>query len=280
MSISNFKNKQVLITGGAAGIGYETALAFARCGAHVMLVDLNPSGLEKAAAEIAKLGVECRTWVVNVSDEAAMTGLANEVTSAIGVPDVLVNNAGIGFLGPFVETPMSAWRRVMDVNLMGVVHGCALFVPRMLEAGGPRCVVNVASAAALGPVGGLSAYTASKHAVVGFSETLAIELAGTQVGLTVVCPGLINTAIVRIGADNSTPSVKQAQADRIVRYYEEHGCHPKVVAGQIVAAVQAGKGLITPGPTATMAHYARKLLPRNLLLKLSADAARKVGYLS
>jgi short-subunit dehydrogenase len=278
VSVANLRNKQVLITGGAAGIGYETALAFSRCGANILLTDLDASALESSAAEIRKLGVECRTWVVNASDEAAMQELADEVTAAVGALDVLVNNAGIGFAGPFVKTPMSAWRRVMEVNLMGVVYGCAFFLPKMLEAGGKRHIVNVASAAGLGPIGGLSAYVASKHAVVGLSDTMAQELAGTSVGVTMVCPGIINTAIVRMGP-MYTAGVSQEQVDQIVRHYKEHGCHPKVVADQILDAVQTGKGFVTPGPTASMTHYARKLLPRNTFLKLCANAARKIGYL-
>src|SRR5206468_1329475 len=103
-----------------------------------------------------------------------------------------------------------------------------------------------------GPIGGLSAYVASKHAVVGLSDTMAVELAGTSVGVTVVCPGIINTAIGRMGPANTTPDVTQEQVDHIGRHYKEHGCHPKLVADQILDAVQTGKGLVTPGPTAAM----------------------------
>lgn len=280
MGIPDLQQKQVLITGAAAGIGYETALAFARGGANLVLTDINADALERAAADVRRLDVDCRTWTVDVGDEGAMQRLAEEVTAAVGTIDVLVNNAGIAFVGRFVNTPMKAWRSVLDINLMGVVHGCASFLPGMLEAGGARHIVNVASAAGLGPVGGLSPYVASKFAVVGLSETLAIELAGTPVGLTVVCPGVINTAIVQIGAGKSSSDVSLDQAERIQRHYQDHGCHPQEVAEQIVAAVRGGKGMITPGPTATQLYYARKLLPRRIFLKTCGEAARKIGYLA
>lgn len=279
MAVSSLKGKHVLVTGGAAGIGLETALAFARHGASILVTDLNAAALENVSAAVRRLDVECRTFVVDVGDEAAMQRLADEVTRAVGALDVLVNNAGIGFLGPFVSTPMSAWRGVMDINLMGVVYGCAFFLPKMLEAGGNRHVVNVASAAGIGPVGGLSAYVASKHAVVGLSDTMVVELAHSNIGVTLVCPGIINTAIVQMGPGKSTEGVTPEQVDGIVRHYKARGCHPRVVADEIVDAVRTGKSLITPGPTASTSHYARKLLPRELFLKLSADGARKIGYL-
>lgn len=279
MAVPTLRDKQVLITGAAAGIGYETALAFAREGANLLLTDIGQAGLEAAATAVRQLGVECRTWVADVADAQVMRQLAADVEAAVGAPDVLVNNAGIGFFGSFLDTPTEAWRRVLDVNLMGVVHGCSAFLPGMLEAGGPRQVVNVASAAGLGPIGGLSAYVASKFAVVGLTDTLAIELAGTPVGVTVVCPGVINTAIVNMAPGKAGAQVTREQTERIERHYQAHGCHPNVVAEAIVDAVRTGKGLVTTGPTATTTYFARKLLPRTLFLKACADAARRIGYL-
>lgn len=279
MAIPDLRNKQALITGGAAGIGLETALAFARAGAHIVLTDINTGGLAAAAESVRQLGVDCRVYTVDVADAAAMRRLADDVDAAVGAVDVLVNNAGIGYCGPFIETPVEAWRRVLDINLMGVVHGCTAFLPQMLAAGGPRRVVNVASGAGLGPIGGLSAYVASKHAVVGLSDTLALELATTPVGITVVCPGIINTAIVQFNERNAGPSVTRAQGERINAYYRDHGCSPSVVGDVIVDAVRTGRGLVTPGPGAAMARFGRRLLPRDAFLRLSASASRKIGYL-
>lgn len=279
MAVSELRNKQVLITGGAAGIGLETALAFARVGANLVLSDVNARGLAAAAESVRKLGVDCRVFTVNVADEAAMCQFADEVHAAVGAIDVLVNNAGVGYCGSFAETPIEAWRRVIDINLMGVVYGCAAFLPRMLAAGGARHIVNVASGAGLGPIGGLSAYVASKHAVVGLSDTLALELATTPVGITVACPGIIKTAIVQFNEKNSGPSLTRDQGEQINAHYREHGCEARVVGEAIVGAVRTGKGIVTPGPGATVASIGRRLLPRSIFLRLSASESRKIGYL-
>jgi NAD(P)-dependent dehydrogenase (short-subunit alcohol dehydrogenase family) len=277
MALRNLKNKQVLITGGSAGIGYESALAFARRGSNIILVDVDAKGLETAADAIRELGVECRTWTVDVSDEQAMTTLAKEVHAAVGALDVLVNNAGIGYMGPFLDTPHETWRRILGVNLMGVVYGCSFFLPEMIKAGGPRHVVNVASTAGLGPATNLSAYAASKHAVVGLTDTLATELSSTEVGVTVVCPGIINTAIVNPSGTNVSATIGQQQRDRLLEFYRTKGAHPRAVGEAIAGAVQTGKGIVLVGPFARLTYNVRRI-SRALLLKLARSGSRRIGY--
>src|SRR5579864_8272500 len=138
MAVPTLKGKQVLVTGTSSGIGYETALAFARRGADLILVDINAPALEMAAQAAREHGVKCLTWKTDVSDSQAMGDLADAVHEAVGALDVLVNNAGIAFLGAFLETPEQAWRRILDINVMGVVRGCNAFLPQMLKADGPR----------------------------------------------------------------------------------------------------------------------------------------------
>jgi NAD(P)-dependent dehydrogenase (short-subunit alcohol dehydrogenase family) len=122
-----------------------------------------------------------------------MQRLADSLESQAGVPDVLVNNAGIGYLGPFLRSPLDHWRRILDVNVLGVVHGCRYFLPKMIAAGGKRRVVIIASGAAHMPPPNAAAYGASKAAVFSFGESLKMELIGTEIGVTTVCPGITNT---------------------------------------------------------------------------------------
>lgn len=279
MAISTLADKTVLITGGAAGIGLEAGLAFAKRSARLILTDLNREHLETAKNTVLSSGAaSCAIHSIDVTDETAMGTLAEEIHRSVPALDVLVNNAGIGFLGPFVDTPMEAWRRVMEVNLLGVVRGCALFIPAMVKAGGARHVVNIASGAGLGPIAGLSAYTASKHAVVGFTDTLAIELSDTQVDVSVVCPGIINTAIVNMTGHNAAPSVRREQVQKIGQFYQDKGCHPREVAEAIVRAVEIGRGKVTVGPMATSGFLLHRLLPHSWYQKLAKMSSKQIGY--
>jgi short-subunit dehydrogenase len=275
MAVSLLKSKQVLVTGASSGIGYETALAFARRGANLILVDINAAALDTAAQAVREQGVKCLTWTADVSDAQAMSGLADAVHDAVGALDVLVNNAGIAFLGSFLETPPQTWRRILDVNVMGIVHGNNVFLPHMLKAGGPRHVVNVASAAGLAPMCQMSAYVASKHAVVGLSETLEMELSGSEVGVSVICPGIINTPIARPDAANVGRSITQSQMDRLAHFYRTKGAHPRLVGESIVDAVQSGKGVVLVGPAARLIYNLRRM-SRSLLMKAMIAESKKI----
>ncbi|HEY1091768.1 MAG TPA: SDR family NAD(P)-dependent oxidoreductase, partial [Burkholderiaceae bacterium] len=197
MAVHDLRNKRVLITGAGSGIGRAAALAFVRQQAHVIASDIEPSALQALRDEIEALGGACSIYTVDVADASAMQRFAAQMAQDGGAPDVLINNAGIGYLGQFLKSDLAHWRRVLDINLMGVVNGCHHFLPLMLAAGGPRQVLNVASTAGLYPAPAMAAYAASKFAVFGFSEVLKMELDGSQIGVTTVCPGVINTPIVR-----------------------------------------------------------------------------------
>ncbi len=275
MAIPQLRNKQVLITGAASGIGRASALAFAREGAHIIASDLRLEPLESLQKEVQALGVNCLIHAVDVSDEAAMQAFAAWVNEQVGAPDVLFNNAGIAYLGKFLDSGLEQWQRVLKVNLMGVVHGCYHFIPLMLAAGGPRQVVNVSSTASYAPSPSMASYAASKFAVAGFCDVLRMELAGTQIGVTDVCPGVINTAITASGA---APSMQGKQLQRLQDYYIKEGCLPDVVANDVVKAVQTGKTLVLTGPYSRLLYHLKRI-SRRLLFKITLGTASKVGYL-
>ncbi len=276
MSSGDFKQKQVLVTGAASGIGYETAMAFAERGASLVITDINGEALEEVRQEIVAKGVGCLARVVDVADEAAMRRFADDVHASVSAIDVLVNNAGIGYVGPFLGSPLESWRRVLDINVMGVVHGCYFFVPKMVAAGGPRRVVNIASLAGIAPPPGLSAYAASKFAVMGLSDVLAMELHDTAVGVTTVCPGVIDTPITAV-PNNVSPAVSSAQIDRLRGHYRTIGIPPKAVADAIVDGVIAGKGLVLVGPYARPMYHLKRI-SRSFVRRLTLADARKNGY--
>jgi NAD(P)-dependent dehydrogenase (short-subunit alcohol dehydrogenase family) len=277
MAIRQLMGKWVVVTGAASGIGRATALAFARQGAHLVLSDINAAALDDVAKAIAALGVQCLTYTVNVADELAMREFADAVCARIGAVDVLVNNAGIGYLGPFLESPMDSWRRVLDINVLGVAHGCHAFGRRMVKAGGPRRIVNVASLAGIAPVPNMSAYAASKHAVMGLCDVLAMELANTGVGVTAVCPGIINTPITNAPGAISA-AISDAQLGKLRAYYEANGASPDVVARAIVDGVRHGRPLVLVGPYARPMYHLKRV-SRALARSLAISDARKNGFL-
>ncbi len=275
MAIPDLQGKYVLVTGAASGIGRATALAFSAQGAHLFVCDVDADGLESLRAAIAGAGRTCIAQLADVADPAAMQQLADAVHAVTPALDVLVNNAGIAFLGAFGDTPLPVWSRMLQVNLMGVVHGCQCFLPQMRAARGARHVLNVASLAAVAPAPNMSAYAASKAAVMGLCDALALELAGSGVRISAVCPGVVDTAITQGARSASMPD---GQVERLRAYYKKHGGPPEVVAAAIVAAVRRGHDLVLAGPYAKPMYHLKRL-SRALVRKLTLADAPNSGYL-
>jgi NAD(P)-dependent dehydrogenase (short-subunit alcohol dehydrogenase family) len=276
MDRQRFAGKSVFITGAASGIGYETALAFAREGAAIVATDMAMDGLEPLREEIATMGVSCICERLDVTDEQAFVKLLDELASRGSLPDIAVNNAGIGHIDSFANTDTAAWRRTLEVNVLGVAIGCRLFINHWQRSGRPGHLVNVSSAASIAPPPNLSAYAASKYAVEGLCEVLQLELWGSAIRVSCVHPGVIDTPIVTREEELAIPA---EQIERLQRYYRERGAPPSAVARDIVEGVLKCRASIFSGPGSTFAPVMKRLLPRSLYRKLLRASARKVGYL-
>jgi short-subunit dehydrogenase len=275
--MKDVRGKLVLVTGGAAGIGKCIAESFAKRGANIVLTDINAEALAQTQREIEGLNVRCWTFVVDVSNEDAMRQLAEDVAAQAGVPDVLVNNAGIGFLGPFFKSKLDHWTRIFGVNVLGVVHGCYYFLPKMIAAGGARQVVIIASGAAHFPPPNAGAYGASKAAVFSFAESLKMDLTGTSIGVTTVCPGITNTGIVNKPREESSPQVSDSQRARMREYYAKKGAKPDDVAEAIFRGVERGSDLVLVGPASRLMFNLRRIsIP--LARKITYGAAGSAGF--
>jgi NAD(P)-dependent dehydrogenase (short-subunit alcohol dehydrogenase family) len=244
---SSFQDKVVVVTGAASGIGREIALAFARRGAKLALADINDGGLEKIRLELQASGSMVYAQVVDVSIATEVESFCENIYRELGRVDVLCNNAGIGIAGRFEDMTQEDWAWTVGVNLWGVIHGCHYFYPRMIAQGGGGHIVNTASGAGLAPLPLMTAYCSTKYAVVGFSETLRAEAALHGIGVSAICPGVVDTPITRSaklcsGTDRSTPQQLQ---ERIARIYARRNYTPDRVAAAVVKAVEKNRG-VTP----------------------------------
>jgi NAD(P)-dependent dehydrogenase (short-subunit alcohol dehydrogenase family) len=189
-----------VVTGAGSGIGLALATRFAAAGLSVVLADIDAAAAAVAAADLESSGASVLAAEVDVADPDSVQALAEMTMSQFGKVNVLCNNAGVSGGGPSWEIPLDEWRWTVDVNLYGVVYGIHHFVPHIIASGGGH-VVNTASMAGLVAAPGMGPYNATKHAVVGLSETMFHELAGLapEVGVSVLCPGWVNTAIASSG---------------------------------------------------------------------------------
>ncbi|MET8326750.1 SDR family oxidoreductase [Streptomyces sp. NPDC005181] len=258
-----FGGQLVLVTGAAGGIGRATAFAFAEAGARVVAVDRDAEGAARTA-EMARLIGSPAAWgeAVDVGDEQAMEKLAEKVAAEYGIVDVLVNNAGIGLSGSFLDTTSEDWKNVLDVNLWGVIHGCRFFGKQMAERGQGGHIVNTASAAAYQPSRALSAYSTSKAAVLMLSECLRAELAERSIGVSAICPGIVNTNITATthfaGADAAEETRLQKRTSRL---YGLRNYPPEKVADAIIEAVVHNRAVAPVTPEARAARFLSRFSP-------------------
>lgn len=241
------KGNVAVITGAASGIGLAMSKRFAQAGLDVVMADLETNALATAAESVRAFGGEVMTQEVDVSSAEAVEALAAAAFTRFGAVHVLCNNAGVGGGGRQSTLSVAEWMWVLGVNLHGVVHGIASFLPRMVASGEQGHVVNTASMAGHVAVGGMGPYNASKFAVVGMSESLFHELNGSPIGVSVLCPGWVKTNIDT--SDRNRPAGVPERAavggdgalSEFIKAAIASGLDPDGVAQTVFEAVEANK---------------------------------------
>jgi 2-hydroxycyclohexanecarboxyl-CoA dehydrogenase len=249
-----------LVTGAGSGIGRSTALLLARRGASVLAVDIDEVAAERTAAECREAGSAIAgARRVDVADRPAMEGLAAEVHGTHGPLDVLVNNAGVGLTGRFTDTSLDDWAWIRSINLDGVVHGCALFGPPMLERGRGH-VVNVASALGYVATTTEPEYVTTKAGVLALSQCLRADWRREGVGVSTICPGVIDTPIItertRFRGDQASAR-KRRRMERVF----QRGHRPEQVATAIVDAIEHDRAVVPVGWEARAGWLLHRLGP-------------------
>jgi len=251
------RRADAIITGAGSGIGAAFAVELATRGGRVVCSDVDEVSARATSDRITAEGgraTALRCDVAQVADVALLARAAQDWFG--GPPTLVINNAGVGAGGkPIGETELDDWNWVLGINLWGPIHGCHVFAPILREAGQPAGIINVASAAAFGAAPGMAAYNVSKAGVLSLSETLAAELSGTGVNVTVLCPTFVKTNIVEAGriTDKSTQ-----MADRLMRWI---GFSPERVARMCLDTMDRGGLYCMPQPDARIGWGIKRFTP-------------------
>ena len=270
------QNKIAIVTGAGSGIGLAIARLLARSGARVHCVDLNGAAAAAAASELGN----AQAHQVDVTDAQAMCALADAIYASDGRVDLLFNNAGIAYGGMVADTEPAGWRLVFEVNVMGVVNGLHAFLPRMLKQPQRSYIVNTASGAGLIPQPQAAPYAATKHAVVGLSTSLAAELRGSKVGVTILCPGIVNTPILEQSAilEQRLSGREQPSRARVAEFYEKNGTSVDKIARDVLNDVRRNKLFcLTPRMLIGFGWFLYRLSPRLAIWVMRARISKIMG---
>ncbi|CND42513.1 short-chain dehydrogenase of uncharacterised substrate specificity [Mycobacterium tuberculosis] len=265
----DFGGDLVVITGAGSGIGRATAHAFAAAGARVVVADIDEGAAKRTMEEIESAGGEAHIYRVDVADADAMERFADCVRDTFGVPDIVVNNAGVAVAGSLLDMSEDEWTRIRSINLDGMYRGSRLFGRQMVERGEWGHIVNISSMVAFMPSPELPAYGATKAAVLQMTECLRLDLDRYGIGVSAICPGAIDTPITgKTRFVGLPPGVDDEMRVRVGRAVERRGFPPEKVARAILRAVRRDT------PVALVAAEARF---GRALSRVSPTANRAIG---
>lgn len=270
MAVKNLNGKRCLITGAASGIGRATAIAAGAEGASLFLTDINEEGLARVASEIGAQGGEVSyARPGDISDHDVVVALAADIHAAHGSMDVVMNIAGVSTWGTIDRLEHRDWCKMIDINLMGPINVLEGFVAPMIEAGRGGHIVNVSSAAGLFGLPWHAAYSASKFGLRGVSEVLRFDLRRHEIGVSLVCPGAVNTPLVGtveiLGVDRESPPVAG-----FIRFFEKRAVSPEHVAEKILKGIKRNQYMVFTSADVRLGYWLQRkfALPYELAMRL------------
>jgi len=283
-SMKNFNNKKCLITGAASGIGRSTALAMGKLGANLFLTDINSEGLKNTSQLIKKNGgLVSLIKAFDISKYEDVKIFADEIHKEFGSLDILMNIAGTSVWGTVDQLTHGHWKKMIDVDLWGPIHGIECFIPKMIEAGKGGHLVTVSSAAGLVAFPWHAAYSAAKWGILGACEVLRYDLMQHNIDVTVVCPGAVDTPLKQtveiVGVDRTHPEAKKLEEK-----FNKRTVTPEKVAQQIIKGIKKKKFLVFTSNDIKLLYWLkRKTFPLyhmvmkklNKLLTEGAEITRK-----
>lgn len=264
---TRFPRKRAFITGAGSGLGLELARALAGDGWALGLFDRNLERLTQVEGTLSAAGIPVLAYPGDVTQPDELTVAVNSFAATHNGLDVMVNNAGVACSGTLMEVPLEDWRWIIDINLMGVVHGCRAAVPH-LERNNAGLLINVASAAAFVSVPGMAPYNATKAAVLSLSETLAGELRANSIQVSVVMPTYFKTALLESARGPEHSRVRTAGM------MENSGYPAAEVAHDVLLLAGAGKTYIPLPKTARGLWRMKRWMPERFLQKIAAQRGR------
>ncbi|MEO9330325.1 SDR family oxidoreductase [Gordonia aurantiaca] len=280
--VPSLRGRKVLITGAASGIGKATAEAAAAEGAELVLTDLHADQLDRVVADVKRAGGTVLYHVAgDVSDYEWVRNFARQVDAEVGVMDVVMNIAGISAWGTVENLEHRHWKSMVDVNLMGPIHIIECFVPQMVRRGQGGHLVNVSSAAGLLALPWHAAYSASKFGLRGVSEVLRFDLRRHHIGVSLVCPGGVNTPLVDtveiVGVNREDPRVKAA-----INGFHKVAVSPEKAAAAILKGVRKNRFMVYTSFDIRFGYWwARKFaLPYEIVMRVANDRFDRLARVS
>lgn len=253
--MKTIRGKRALVTGGAAGIGREIALALAREGAHVFILDIDEDGMREVAGLVEQHGVEAAWRRCDVSKAEEITAANEHIREQWGGIQILINNAGVAYYGPFAKMTGEQWDWLLRINLHAPIQFTREWLPDLIETEEAH-IINMASICGLVAGARQTAYHVSKFGLVGFTESLRADLAGLKhIGITAVCPGLVRTTIFKNVVNGRASEGKQPKPPVLI------ATTPEKVAAKTIKAIRRNKRMAVITPVAHILYFLKRLSP-------------------
>lgn len=264
-------NKTAVITGAASGLGAELAKELVKQHCHLALIDIDEAGLQAFANKLQAHRQKVTIHIADISDESKVASVSHEIIEQHGAIDILINNAAIANSLPFEQQEVADHRHIMDVNFWGTVYCTKYFLPCLKQQPCGR-LINIISGFAITGFPGKTAYASSKGAIMAFTKSLRIELAGTMVRASIVIPPPMATNIVKAGKH-----IDAEKRSKEMAFMIKNGMQPQEVASRIVRKVKSGRFRIVVGYTMFVFDAAARLFP-SLSNNLTARFRRKIDF--